>query len=307
MSSLRNLDLNLLTVFDALLTECHVTRAAEKVHLSQSATSHALNRLREQLDDPILVRTDRGMQPTPRALAMLPAVRQALKLVERTVAPPETFVPAHSDRTFVIASTDYFEAVVLPDLVAHFEQVAPGVRIEIELISDRLSERRLESHAVDLVVGLDAIEEVPSHLIKQHWIRESQVCVVGADNTRVGEQLSLDQYVELPHVVFADLIGGVTSGVDRWLETQDRQRRYISRNLSYIAAARIVAKTDAVITLPLQMARLFSQMLPVRIVTPPPGMPALEMTLISHPFFAKHPSTCWLKEQVMALGSGSTQ
>ena len=302
MSQLRSLDLNLLLVFDALLTERHVTRAAEKVFLSQSATSHALNRLREQLDDPILVRTERGMQPTPRAVEMLPQVRQALKLLERTLAPPEQFIPTESERTFVIASTDYFEAVVLPPLVAYLQREAPKIRIEIELITDRASEQALENHDIDLVVGLDSSQDVPSHLISESWVQEEQVCVVGANNPHVTDALSLDEYISMTHVVFSDLSGIATSNIDVWLESQGCSRQSISRNLNYTAAACIVAQTDAIITLPKQMALLFCSMLPVRLIGPPEGLPDVNMTLIYHPFFAKSPSIRWLKERVIELG-----
>lgn len=303
MTSLQNLDLNLLMTFETLMTERHVTRAAERAHLSQSAMSHALNRLREQLGDPILVRTDQGMQPTPRAMTMLPAVRQALKLVERTIAPPEDFVPAESERRFVIASTDYFEMAVLPDLVAYLQQAAPRVSVEMELISSRFSAQRLEEHSVDLLVGLDETEEMPSHLIKEHWIWEEQVCLVGDNNRSVGCELSLEQYADSPHVVFVDLVGGgESSRIDSWLEQKGLARDFISRNLNYLAAARIVVKTEAIMTLPRQLAILLCQMLPVRLVKPPPGMPALDMTVICHPFYAKYPSTQWLKVKVLEFG-----
>lgn len=304
MTSLHNLDLNLLVTFETLMTERHITRAAERVHLSQSAMSHALNRLREQLGDPILVRTDQGMQPTPRAMAMLPAVRQSLKLIERTIAPPEDFVPAESERRFVIASTDYFEIAVLPDLVSYLQRIAPRVSVEMELISSRFSAQRLEDHSVDLLVGLDETEEMPSHLIKEHWISEEQVCLVGESNESVESKLSLEQYVESPHVVFVDLVGGgESSRIDSWLEQQGLARHFISRNLNYLAAARIVVKTEAIMTLPRQLAILLCQMLPVRLVKPPLGLPALDMTVICHPFFARRPSTQWLKVQVAEFGN----
>lgn len=298
---LRNLDLNLLVVFDALLSERHVTRAAESLHLSQSATSHALNRLRQQLDDPVLVRTDRGMEPTPRALQMLPAVRQALKLVERTLTSRDVFTASESQRTFVIAATDYFETVQLPRLVGRLQQLAPGVKIEVEMVAERASEQRLASQQVDLVVGLDRQSELPSHLISENWIKEPQVCVVGEGNSEVGEALTLAQYCQLQHVVFSDISTAVTGQLDSWLQQQGLSRRHICRNLNYIAAARIVAVTDAVITLPRQMAQLICQMLPVRQVSAPAGLPQLDMQLISHPFYSRSPELVWLKQQLQLL------
>ncbi|WP_315979882.1 LysR family transcriptional regulator [Aliamphritea spongicola] len=125
MQALRQFDLNLLIIFEALISECHVSRAAEKVFLSQSAMSHALNRLREYCDDPLLVRTANGLQATPRALEMLPEVRRALQLIDRTLAKPEPFDAERSNRVFTIACTDYFEAVIFPGLFAQLQQTAP--------------------------------------------------------------------------------------------------------------------------------------------------------------------------------------
>ncbi|MEH6650539.1 MAG: LysR family transcriptional regulator [Motiliproteus sp.] len=304
MTLLRNLDLNLLVVFNALLSERHVTRAAETLHLSQSATSHALNRLRQQLDDPVLVRTERGMEPTPRALQMLPAVRQALKLVERTLTDTGEFVAATSKRTFVIAATDYFETVHLPQLVGRLQQSAPGIQIEVEMIAERASEHALADQRIDLVVGLEQQSDLPSHLISEPWVSESQVCVVGIDNKQVGDALTLSQYLQLPHVVLSDLSAAVTSQVDGWLQQQGHSRRHICRNLNYIAAARIVTQTDAVITLPQRMAQLICQMLPVRQVRAPSGLPELDMQLISHPFYSRSPELRWLKQQLQSLVRG---
>ncbi|HEY5717753.1 MAG TPA: LysR family transcriptional regulator [Motiliproteus sp.] len=302
MRALRRLDLNLLLIFEALLSERHVTRAAEKVHLSQSAMSHALNRLREQLDDPILVRTERGMQPTARALAMLPAVREALQLLERTLALPEPFDPACSERTFVLAATDYFEAVVLPEVMGFLQRVAPAIRIEVELIDQHGSEARLASQAVDLVVGLDATHKPLAHLLCEPWLDEASVCLVGQNNYRVAGELALDTYLDLPHVACVDRHGALTTGVDSWLAEQGLARRILCQNLNYTAAARIVAKSEAVLTLPRQMALLFCQMLPVRLVNPPAGIPPVAMSLISHPLYADTPAIRWLREQVQTFG-----
>ncbi|MEH6576817.1 MAG: LysR family transcriptional regulator [Amphritea sp.] len=302
MKPLRQFDLNLLIIFEALLTECHVSRAAEKVFLSQSAMSHALNRLREQLDDPLLVRTEHGLQPTPRAEAMLPEVRKALQLVERTLSPAEPFQAESSERRFTIACTDYFEVVVFPLLISHLQQVAPGISIEIEIIAEDTVRHRLENREVDLIVGMDTSHTLPRHLVCEPWIAEQLVCLAGISNNQVKDNLSLQQYIKLPHVVFFDLTGETSSAIDTWLAAQQLHRQSISRTVNYMAGARIVAMTDAIITLPLHMARLYTQMLPVRLVTPPEGIPSTEMTTIHHPLFSNDQALLWLKEQVNQFG-----
>ncbi|WP_028303337.1 LysR family transcriptional regulator [Oceanospirillum maris] len=302
MNSLRQFDLNLLVLFEALITERHVSRAAEKVFLSQSAMSHALNRLREQLDDPLLIRTENGLQPTPRALEMLPEVRNALRQIERSLAPPNAFAPENSQRDFVIACTDYFEAAVFPQMMSYFQVIAPNITIEARMIIDDAFLSDLETGAVDLVVGMDICESIPSHLEAQSWITEQQICLLAKDNETHLKQLSLEDYIQRPHIVFSDLAGSNANAIDHWLAERKLSRRAIARTVNYMAAAKIVAQSQAIMTLPYQMGLLFSEMLPVRLVQPPEGLPSVQMTQIYHPLFAKEPGRIWLQQQVQHFG-----
>src|SRR5690606_13705732 len=152
---LHQLDLNLLLAFDALMTQRNVTRAAEQCFISQPAMSHALNRLRQFFEDPLLVRSATGMVPTARAEALHRAVRQALGLLEQELGREERFDPATSGRRFVLSTTDYVECVLVPPLIRRLKTQAPGVRIEIEILRDRLPEGALANGEVDLVLGFD--------------------------------------------------------------------------------------------------------------------------------------------------------
>lgn len=299
--NLRQFDLNLLLIFEALISECHVSRAADKVFLSQSAMSHALNRLREQLGDPILVRTEHGLQPTPRALAMVPKVRNALQLLQQSLSLNEEFDAAHSHRTFTIASTDFFEAVIFPELLSYLLQLAPNIAVEIEVIEQDASQNRLTNGEVDLVIGMDAEQTIPSHLICEHWIKESQVCLVANHNQQTNQSLSLKQYLKLDHVVFFDVSQISVNPVDIWLEQQNKSRHHMARTVNYMAAARIVEKTNAVMTLPLHMAQLFERMLDVRIVKPPKGIPSINMTMVHHPLYSDDPAVSWLMKHIQTF------
>ena len=287
MRSLRHFDLNLLLVFETLMRERHVTRAAEKLHLSQPALSHALKRLRESLDDPLLIRTENGMQPTPRALALLPVVQQAL-------APPAAFSPANSTRRFTLATTDYFEEVMYPPFLSQLLAYAPGISFSIELITPDVLSKGLEQRQVDMVVGLDSQSTLPSGVIQTPWMDEELVCLVATHNERVGDALDIAQFARELHVELADISGLRPSNIDSCLAQHGLTRRVISKNLNYIAAARVVALTEAIMTLPRQMAERFVMMLPVRMVEPPLALPALKMTLIQHGLFANDPANVWL-------------
>ncbi|UTW04362.1 LysR family transcriptional regulator [Amphritea atlantica] len=294
MKPLRQFDLNLLLLLEALLTECHVSRAAERMFLSQSAMSHALNRLRQQLDDPLLVRSGNGLKPTPRAIAMLPEIRQAIRMIEHSLSPPAPFDPSRSDRCFTIASTDFFEALTLPVLMQNLQTSAPGIRIQIEVIRKDGNLKQLENREIDLIAGLDTKQPVDPLLISRPWHSEPLACLIAQGNTQIEQQLSLATYCQLNHVVFSDLAGVPSDQIDQWLAEQQLQRTFIARTVNYMAGARIVAATDAIMTLPREMALLFAEMLPVRLISPPAGIPGIEMVTLHHPLYSNDPGLQWL-------------
>ncbi|EAR60302.1 LysR family transcriptional regulator [Neptuniibacter caesariensis] len=302
MKSLRQFDLNLLVLFEALITERHVSRAAEKVFLSQSAMSHALNRLRDLLDDPLLVRTENGLQPTPRAEQMLPQVREALQLVGKTLQPPTPFDPKSSDRVFRLACSDYFETVVFPEWFSSIHKLAPGIRVEVALISDEMMTQHLEQGEIDLIVGLEAGQKLPAHLIVEQWCTEHQLCLAAQTHNSINNRLDLDAYLEQQHILFFDLEGETQSGTDQWLKSLGFQRNEIARVTNYMAGARLAAQSKAVITLPSRMALLFSEMLPLRVIEPPEQMPQIDMTIIQHPLYEDDPAIRWLKEEIKQYG-----
>ncbi|MCL5424707.1 MAG: LysR family transcriptional regulator [Gammaproteobacteria bacterium] len=299
MRSLRHFDLNLLLVFEALMRERHVTRAAETLHLSQPALSHALKRLRESLDDPLLVRTENGMQPTLRALELLPVVQQALAMLRQGLASPAMFTPANSTRRFTLATTDYFEEVMYPLFLSQLLAYAPGISFSIELITPEVLSEGLEQRQVDMVVGLDSQSELPSGVIQTPWMDEELVCLVAINNTGVGDKVDLEQFARQLHVELADISGLRPSNIESCLTQHGLTRRVISKNLNYIAAARVVALTEAIMTLPRQMAERFVMMLPVRMVEPPKELPTLQMTLIQHGLFANEPALIWLTQSLV--------
>ena len=276
------------------MRERHVTRAAERLYLSQPALSHSLKRLRESLDDPLFIRTEKGMQPTPRAQALQPVVQQALALLREGLAPPALFSPANSTRRFTLATTDYFEEVMYPTFLSQLLAYAPGISFSIELITQEVLSEGLEQRQVDMVVGLDSQSVLPSGVIQTPWMDEELVCLAASHNERVGEALDIAQFAREPHVELADISGLLPSNIDSCLAQHGLTRRVISKNLNYIAAARVVALTEAIMTLPRQMAERFVTMLPVRLVEPPKELPSLKMTLIQHGLYANDPANVWL-------------
>jgi DNA-binding transcriptional LysR family regulator len=152
-----------------------------------------------------------------------------------------------------------------------------------------------------MVVGLDSQSVLPSGVIQTPWMHEELVCLAANENARVEEALDMMQFACLTHVELTDISGLLPSRIESCLAQHGLTRRVISKNLNYIAAARVVALTDAIMTLPRQMAERFVTMLPVRLVAPPEQLPALNMTLIQHGLYANDPAIVWLYKQLMAF------
>lgn len=303
MSDLHNFDLNLLIQFEALISECHVSRAAEKVFLSQSAMSHALARLREHCNDPLLVRTPQGLQPTQRAKAMLPEVRNALATIERAIAAPTAFVPATSQRCFTLAATDYFESVIFPDWFCTLRKRAPHIQIAIDIIPEDRALQRLSSGEVDLIIGLESDLSTPSYLDIDIWCEEHLV-VIGSEHYNHRGPLDLPTYLAAEHIAFFDLASQADSAVDCWLAQQNRHRQVVAKVSNYMAGARMAANSQMLATLPKRMAELFATLLPVKIFALSDAFPTQRMTLIQDPRLRNEAGRQWLVDQLKLATSG---
>lgn len=297
-----NFDLNLLRVLDVLLRERNVSRAAERLSLSQPAVSNALNRLRELLDDPLLVRVGRGMQPTPRALSLEAPIRDALQQIEHTLNAGDFFDPATSRQRFVIAVTDYVELLCMPKLMARLAQVAPGVQLAIEHLTPSLPTEALDRGELDLVLG--RFVEVPTRFHACHWASETLQVAVRKGHPQVGETLDLDDFLRLRHLW---VHGGQTRGmVDQWLEEQDLRRDVVYTTPNYLKAAHIIASSDLAAVLPTQLARYFAQLLPLQLFDLPFELNGFQLDIVSLAQRQNDNALRWLIEQISATAPKAT-
>ncbi|MCC4265520.1 LysR family transcriptional regulator [Oceanimonas baumannii] len=297
---LHQLDLNLLLAFDALMTQRNVTRAAHQCFISQPAMSHALNRLRQFFEDPLLVRSASGMQPTLRAQSLHQAVRRALTLLEQELSREEHFEPASSRRRFVLSTTDYVECVLIPPLIRRLKTLAPRVHIEIEILRDPLPETALANGEVDLVLGFDEYMKVPASLRTETWLTEPLAGIVADDHPEVGETLTLEQLTVLPHV-FHSPLGTRDASIDTWLASQGLKRQISVNSQSYMSAAAIVAQSDHLLVLPNKVAALLAGAWPLRQVALPADLPAYHLNCVWHPLHDRQPALQWLRELLRSL------
>lgn len=288
---LASIDLNLLVVFDALLAEGSVTRAAARVGLSQSAMSHALGRLRTLIDDPVLVRTPKGMIPTPRAQELAGPIREALAKIEATVARSPRFDPATARRSFSVATVDYVELILLPRLVHKLFTDAPFVDL-IARPYDNDMWSSMETGKVDLAIGL--LPTVPAGFYRQRLIEEHYMCVVRRDHPVVRSKLTLKMYASLPHALISPR-GDGGGRVDEVLAQQGLSRRVALQIPHFLVAAHIVAQTDLVLTVPARIARVFADMEALRVMKPPVELGGFSLDQVWHERQAKDPAHMWLR------------
>jgi DNA-binding transcriptional LysR family regulator len=256
---LSRLDLNLLVLFETVLAERHVGRAAERLHLSASAVSHGLGRLRRLLNDPLFLRTPKGVVPTARAAELAAPISDILGQIRKVVATAEPFDPATSKRRFMIGAPDGVSAVVLPPLLATLKKTAPGIDIGIRQILpphgvpfERVWQPALddlEARAIDLAIV--PIHETPARFEGQRIYEEEFVIAA-----RIGHPYSktptLKRFCEMSHLLVS-LTGDAHGFVDMALAERGMKRRIELTVPNFMMALAIIAETDLIGALPKQL------------------------------------------------------
>lgn len=296
--NLNRVDLNLLVAFDALLSEQSVTRAAERLGLSQPAMSSALGRLRRLVGDPILVRTATRMVPTQRAMELVGPVREILRQVEAALATPAPFDPASTKRRFRIATNDYVEVVLLPKLVRELARAAPGIDLDVRPLEPDFPDEALQTGKLDLAIGF--AHSAPVELHSKILFKDRFICAVRADHPGVGRRLTPQQYAVLPHVMVSPS-GGVTGVVDSALSLHGLERRVAVTVPHFVVAPHVVAQSDCVVTLAERVARTFAEILPLRLIKPPIVLPGFRIAMIWHERNAHDPAQQWLRDTLAAV------
>ena len=295
-SMLSSIDLNLLVILRALLQERHVTRAARRVGLSQSAASHALARLRELCGDPLLVRRGRVLELTPRAERLLPSLERGLSDLQSVVSAEPEFDPKTARRLFRIGMADYGQAVLLRPLLRELERAAPGV--DLSVLTFPNLEELIEAGQLDIGAIISAT--VPSTLSSQALFSDGFVCMVRKGHPRVKGKLTMEGYLSLRHVLVAPG-GGPGSIVDTELERRGLERRIALRVSNFLVAPLVVAETDFISTGPELLARRMAKRFSLHLVPPPLRLPRFGLSLAWHPRLDHDPAHRWLRDFVARI------
>jgi DNA-binding transcriptional LysR family regulator len=301
MVNLRSFDLNLLLALKALLEEKSVSRAAERLCLSQPAMSHVLSKLRSQLDDPILVKSASGMVPTARALALLAPTVAVLREIERIVQSPPTFDPATSRRRFVISTSDYVAFAVLPELAESIMRIAPNIEVQIRQPIVGPPHLALEEDNIDVAIGFDAIFGSTQHIRSDMLMGESIVGLTRQCNAVIpGDEITLAQFLECKHILITWREAG-TGLIDDCLAKLGLRRNISLILPNFLTTPWILEKTDLLLCLPRRMADKFVQLAPLKILPVPIDLPRYELRMLWHPRHEKDGAHVWLRERLRTI------
>ena len=293
-----DLDLNLLRAFDAIATEGSVTVAGERIGLSQPAMSNALARLRQLFDDPLFVRTPRGMRPTPFAQQLAQPVREALRLIQGALQQHAGFDPRSSGNTFSLFMSDIGEMVFLPGLLERIKRDAPGVKIEVVRIPIKDVHTALEAGTLDLAVGF--LPGLTTGMRQQPLFREHYVCMLRADHPVIGATISAKQFRVAAHVLVSYAGTGHQVIAETFLAA-GLSARIAVRVPHFLVVPMILVRTDLIVTVPSRVAAIFARLGNFKVLPLPLRMPSFEVRLHWHERFHQDPANRWLREVMAEL------
>jgi DNA-binding transcriptional LysR family regulator len=290
----RQVDLNLLELFDTVYRVRNLTAAGGFLGLSQPAMSHALARLREMYRDPLFVRLPQGLRPTPFAEDLAGQVATALQIIRSTLE-KVAFDPATVQRTFRISMTDIGEQVFLPSLVKHLETHARGVKLETKVLGSNELFSALSSGDLDLAVGF--VSTPAKGIAQQFLFSDNYVCVVRQSHPLVrASTMSLAEFRQLGHVV-ADVSGtGHYNSIGRVLASHGIADNIVLRVNHFLSIAPLIANTDLIASVPRNLANTFVKSWKLRIVQPPVVYPTFDITQYWHERYEREPGNRWLRK-----------
>jgi LysR family transcriptional regulator, nod-box dependent transcriptional activator len=300
----QKLDLNLLVALDALIEERSVSRAADRLNLSQSAMSSALSRLREYFGDELLVPVGRRMEPTALALNLAPAIREILQRIRVTIQARPSFDPATAERRFRVMTSDYLVEVLLADVLRELADTAPGIQMQI-LPSNAASFALFLKGDIDLIITPED-HTLPDHP-RSALFEDTYSCVVWSENDAVSEPLTLEQYLAMRHVVVH--VGfDQPSILERWLtehiaDLDARQRRIDVVAPSFGVVPLLIVGTQRIATMHTRHARVYAKLLPLRLLAPPPSFPTMREMMQWHRHLDTDPGLRWLTDLLQRLAT----
>lgn len=291
-------DLNLLVVFDAVMREKNVTRAAKRIGMTQPAVSNALNRLRHLAKDDLFVRTSKGVVPTARAIALSPPIRQAINLVENAFD-PASFEPEKSYDTFNVAISNYTASIIFPKLAEILEEKAPNINIRSKQLGDVDLLKELEAANIDFIIAGQQLVE-GKNFISESLYEEDFVCVIGKNNPLSNKnKLSVKDFASAKHLMVATT-GKAFGFIDYLLNSKGFKRRVAMTINQFLVAPGIIRKSNMILTCSRRVAERFKlegvKILPIPLITD-----TLKLKLVWHKRADSNPGIRWIRKQIIDI------
>jgi DNA-binding transcriptional LysR family regulator len=296
------IDLNLVVVLRALLDERSVSRAALRLGLSQSATSHALGRLREVVNDPLFVRTRTGLVPTARAEAMAASLRTSLDVLDATLFAHAQFDPAKVKRTFHIRPSDYVEYLLIPRLVERLVEVAP----EVDIFARSTAMEpvlALEQGELDLLIQPPRTGERTEGLHMQKLWDEHFIGLARRGHPLTRGRVTFERFARAKHVLVAPRGQPGGGPIDDALRQRGLERRIVFTTPSFLAAPQVVAATDLVMILPARLATALARPLRLAAFDPPVEVPGFEIAMFWHARHDSDPAHAFVREEIARVAA----
>ena len=298
--NLRTVDLNLLVVFDALMQERHVTRAADRVGLSQPAASSALGRLRLLFGDELLVRTGAGMEPTARALELAEKVTPILREVGRLVEEGTQFDPGTASGAYRVRMSDLLLLLLMPALAGRLEKEAPGIRLDIQHQPPTGTVDALVGDALDFAVSTQL--QVPAAVVEEHLFDGRMVCVHRRGHPRIDGELSLETFLALKHIRVAQSPLD-DRFVDRQLSALGIERDIALTVPHWLPVPAIIGKTDLIAVMTERHAGHFKKSHGLEFVDAPFEGADFHWSLYWHKRHGANPAPRWLRGVVREVAA----
>jgi DNA-binding transcriptional LysR family regulator len=293
--NLAQVDLNLLVALDAILAEKHLTRAGDRLGLSQPTMSHTLARLRRMFGDELLIRVGREYHLTPLAKDLVEPLRDILKNIEITIERRPQFDPAKDERAFVISASDYATYLVLQPAIEVIQDSAPRVSIQIHPL-DRAATEAVDIGEVDLVIWPTAIGPNLPHevLLKDQW-----VAVAWSGNPHVGEVLSMEEYLQLPHVIYGAGLQDISSLADRAVFSAHPEAQLSVTVQNFFLMPLLIGRTNMIALTHERLARRLSSLADIKVIRPQFELPEIQEAMYWHPRLTADPGHRWLRSLLL--------
>jgi len=298
--NLRGIDLNLLTVFDAIVAEGKLSKAGERLGMTQPAVSGALARLRITFDDELFIRTGQGMEPTPKAHTLIEPIRDALSIIQATLEHSKTFDPYTSQRVFKLSMSDVVELSLMPLLLKKVSEQSPSISFESFPELSKSSFELLKQGQLDIY--FDYIEPKDKQLEYYKVAEDFAVVIARENHPRIDKKISMKQYLAERHIILNHRHNRKTV-LEQLLEGKKLPRKVLAEVRQYTAVPEMVTQTDAIAVLPKRLAYYYANLLPIKIMPFPLLLNKLPAFMIWHKALNQDQGHLWLRKLILELSS----